>query len=100
MEAILHGDRFGFTWRMARYRLKYCLKGPLSPKQPTNQPTTWRQPLLALVSHLVDISRSYASHSMLQILYDNLIWKYPLDLIQCIRSSYYMYCNVLKFWDT
>ena len=22
----------------ARYRLKYCLKGPLSPKQPTNQP--------------------------------------------------------------
>ena len=26
-------------WEMARYRLKYCLKGPLSPKQPTNQPT-------------------------------------------------------------
>ena len=23
----------------ARYRLKYCLKGPLNPKQPTNQPT-------------------------------------------------------------
>ena len=22
----------------ARYRLKYCLKGPLNPKQPTNQP--------------------------------------------------------------
>ena len=22
----------------ARYRLKYCHKGPLSPKQPTNQP--------------------------------------------------------------
>ena len=22
---------------MVRYRLKYCLKGPLSPKQPTNQ---------------------------------------------------------------
>ena len=21
----------------ARYRLKYCLKGPLNPKQPTNQ---------------------------------------------------------------
>ena len=27
-------------WETARYRLKYCLKGPLSPKQPTNQPTT------------------------------------------------------------
>ena len=26
-------------WKTARYRLKYCLKGPLSPKQPTNQPT-------------------------------------------------------------
>ena len=33
-------------WETARYRLKYCLKGPLSPKQPTNnQPsqTTWFQ---------------------------------------------------------
>ena len=30
-------------WETARYRLKYCLKGPLNPK-PTNQPTslvTW-----------------------------------------------------------
>ena len=27
-------------WETARYRLKYCLKGPLNPKQPTNQPTT------------------------------------------------------------
>ena len=25
-------------WETARYRLKYCLKGPLSPKQPTNHP--------------------------------------------------------------
>ena len=25
-------------WGMARYRLKYCLKGLLNPKQPTNQP--------------------------------------------------------------
>ena len=25
-------------WKTARYRLKYCLKGPLNPK-PTNQPT-------------------------------------------------------------
>ena len=33
---------FPSLWEMARYRLKYCLKGPLSPKQPTNhQP---RQP--------------------------------------------------------
>ena len=26
-------------WETARYRLKNCLKGPLNPKQPTNQPT-------------------------------------------------------------
>ena len=25
-------------WERARYRLEYCLKGPLNPKQPTNQP--------------------------------------------------------------
>ena len=25
-------------WETARYRLKYCLKGPLNPRQPTNQP--------------------------------------------------------------
>ena len=25
-------------WETARYRLKYCLKGPLNQKQPTNQP--------------------------------------------------------------
>ena len=25
-------------WETARYRPKYCLKGPLNPKQPTNQP--------------------------------------------------------------
>ena len=24
-------------WKTARHRLKYCLKGPLNPKQPTNQ---------------------------------------------------------------
>ena len=25
-------------WETVRYRLKYCLKGPLNPKQPTKQP--------------------------------------------------------------
>ena len=25
-------------WEAARYRLKYCLKGPLNPNQPTNSP--------------------------------------------------------------
>ena len=26
-----------FLWETARYRLKYCLKGPLNPKQSINQ---------------------------------------------------------------
>ena len=29
-------------WETARYRLKYCLKGPLSLKQPTNHLCAWR----------------------------------------------------------
>ena len=27
---------FPSLWATARYRLQYCLKGPLSPKQPTS----------------------------------------------------------------
>ena len=30
----------------ARYRLKYCSKGPLNPKQPTNQPTAGQMPVV------------------------------------------------------
>ena len=32
-------------WETARYRLKYCLKGPLSLKQPTNQPILGKLPV-------------------------------------------------------
>ena len=35
---------------MARYRLKCCLKGPLSPKQPTNQPSQFIHHILFNVS--------------------------------------------------
>ena len=35
---IYHFSLSPFLWETARYRLKYCLKGPLNPKQPTNQP--------------------------------------------------------------
>ena len=31
-------------WETARYRLKYCLKGPLNPKQPTNQLIVYTTP--------------------------------------------------------
>ena len=31
-------------WETARYRLKYCLKGSLNPKQPTNQLLLIKEP--------------------------------------------------------
>ena len=40
----------------ARYRLKYCRKGPLNPKQPTNQPR-------AFSSFLVVYSWTFPSYS-------------------------------------
>ena len=43
-------------WETARYRLKYCLKGPLNPKQPTNQPKPY-----AIYQHL---SSSNGSHDI------------------------------------
>ena len=35
---LLHhfSSRSPSLWELVRYRLKYCLKGPLNPKQPTN----------------------------------------------------------------
>ena len=33
-------------WETARYRLKYCLKGPLNPRQPTNQSSKFKINLL------------------------------------------------------
>ena len=39
LSSILFSPLSPSLWETARYRLKYCLKGPLSPKQPTNQPT-------------------------------------------------------------
>ena len=32
-------------WETARYRLKYCLKGPFNPKPTNQQPTKWESTL-------------------------------------------------------
>ena len=37
LSPIISHFLFPSLWETARYRLKYCLKGPLSPKQPTFQ---------------------------------------------------------------
>ena len=54
-------------WETAQYRLKYCLKGPLSPKQPTNQPTTWKGLKLCLCwatkSFLTQLFSSHSLHA-------------------------------------
>ena len=39
LSSILFSSLSPSLWETARYRLKYCLKGPLNPKQPTNQPS-------------------------------------------------------------
>ena len=39
-------------WETSRYRLKYCLKGPLNPKQPTN-----RHFLIFVIARPVSVGR-------------------------------------------
>ena len=34
---VYHFSLLSPSWDTARYRLKYCLKGPSNPKQPSNQ---------------------------------------------------------------
>ena len=40
-------------WETARYRLKYCLKGPLNPKQPTNPKEQKQKSLLGTASNKI-----------------------------------------------
>ena len=46
-------------WETALYRLKYCLKGQLNPKQPTNQPN-----LLSERKAYHKVNRRYLTFSM------------------------------------
>ena len=49
-------------WETARYRLKYCLKGPLNPKQPTNQPKTRILSFRSLLSHVTNMLHLFVYH--------------------------------------
>ena len=62
-------------WEMARYRLKYCLEGPLSPKQPTSYKRTNKiflifNSLNTNTSYLNDFSTTVKSHNLCYIAYD------------------------------
>ena len=47
-------------WETARYRLKYCLKGPLSPKQPTNHvKTTLTRQRTNIVNRRLQLLRAF-----------------------------------------
>ena len=49
-------------WETARYRLKYCLKGPLNPK-PTNQSTCNSAARGGVVGHPTNLDNSRARAS-------------------------------------
>ena len=53
-------------WETARYRLKYCLKGPLNPKQPTNQ---------LLLGNKVLETVIWVKTSCMECLYENSVRK-------------------------
>ena len=57
-------------WETARYRLKYCLKGPLNPKQPTNQPT--RKYCLTEVDLMRENIEFYENYSRTELELSNL----------------------------
>ena len=52
------------VWETARYRLKYCLKGPLSPKQPINQHQTKSNTWAANVKNS-NVSKMIQANSLL-----------------------------------
>ena len=47
-------------WETARYRLKYCLKGPLNPEQPTNQIISSKRQLCQIILNSMHSCRNYA----------------------------------------
>ena len=70
-------------WETARYRLKYCLKGPLNPNQPTNQPT----PTQGKKTYVL-LSASYKRDSItLRVNNEELL--YPVTSFFIFSSAHY-----------
>ena len=74
-------------WETARYRLKYCLKGPLNPKQPTNQPT-----LCSFVSGLIFLTHSptYISISVIKSYKNDKSVKHVYILLSICPSEFHI----------
>ena len=72
---------------MARYRLKFCLKGPLNPIQPTNQPSYLE---LSLVSNIYYTEAEVGSEAQLRKVFNDLknsviiSWPVPMHSGSCI----------------
>ena len=99
-----------FLWETARYRLKYCLKGPLNPKQPTNQPTKY-----PAAGHVITGNLKIISDSRIRsIIAKGPKYRFPvqIDFQKCrekIAGSLNEFCNrwckrenvecdALKYW--
>ena len=52
-------------WETARYRLKFCLKGPLNPKQLTNQYIVEVQPYMGLQPKRAVLSEQHHTGAVL-----------------------------------
>ena len=63
-------------WETARYRLKYCLKGPLSPKQ-TNQPTENADP--SQIAHT-------DTHSSFIFTRNKMIWNICVRVVKSLKA--------------
>ena len=78
-------------WETARYRLKYCFKGPLNLKQPTNQMSAQKLTLFTATSRYIYLTNLTFSNTVNRLDYGcktvvpDLHFD-TVDLCQCRRS--------------
>ena len=95
-------------WETARYRLKYCPKGPLNPNQPTNQLITIGQHFVTTrVVHLskrtetsliTESDQSRANHQLLQLCTVRTAWSDSDQAVRAVHSCISRYCWRCWVW--